>query len=379
METTTLRNWKISPSTVDWHSKDSYVFFDPLNPPRQLDDILKKLPKLPGHICLFTSSSEKIVVLSKEACLISAQACNKHLQTSKKDSWLIALPTFHVSGLSILARSFVGDIPYYKLDLPWLAETFVKILQEKSLTLSSLVPAQVWDLVEKNLRAPSSLRAIIVGGSGMTEDVYQGARSLGWPLLPSYGLTEACSQVATASLDSLNSKDLPTRLDILAHMQLRIQNQRVEIKSPCLFKGYFLVASGIFSKREPSAAWFPTEDMGKVQDGKFIFSSRKDSQIKILGELVSLDLLSQRLQVLIKKLKLSKEFFIIPFEDARRGYKLRLVTTSFDPMEINLLLKDFNNGVRGFEKIKSVYCLDQIPKSSLSKIKPQQINKHLEA
>ena len=42
----------------------------------------------------------------------------------------------------------------------------------------------------------------MTGGGALDPSLYKQARDLGWPLLPSYGLTECGSQVATASLSS---------------------------------------------------------------------------------------------------------------------------------------------------------------------------------
>ena len=66
---------------------------------------------------------------------------------------------------------------------------------------SSLVPAQVLDLVRAGLRPPPVLRAIVVGGGAISAELYRDARALGWPVLPSYGMTECCSQIATATHD----------------------------------------------------------------------------------------------------------------------------------------------------------------------------------
>ena len=44
---------------------------------------------------------------------------------------------------------------------------------------------------------------IISGGGGaVSDELYRDARALGWRVLPSYGMTECCSQVATALSDS---------------------------------------------------------------------------------------------------------------------------------------------------------------------------------
>ena len=63
-----------------------------------------------GHLALATSGSSiksgrKWALLSKAAILKSAEAVNFHLRSHCEDRWLLALPTFHVGGLSIYARA----------------------------------------------------------------------------------------------------------------------------------------------------------------------------------------------------------------------------------------------------------------------------------
>src|SRR5207253_1068669 len=91
----------------------------------------------------------------------------------------------------------------------WNPARTVKKWKDRKVTLTSLVPTQVFDLVSANLTAPKNLRAAVIGGGALDPSLYLKARELGWALLPSYGLTECASQVATASLDSLGKKEFP--------------------------------------------------------------------------------------------------------------------------------------------------------------------------
>ncbi len=81
---------------------------------------------------------------------------------------------------------------------------FAEEMNEGAVTLTSLVPTQVHDLVQCALACPPSLRAVVVGGAELDPVLGERARELGWPVLQSYGMTEAASQVATASLASLD-------------------------------------------------------------------------------------------------------------------------------------------------------------------------------
>ncbi|MBL7687804.1 MAG: AMP-binding protein, partial [Bdellovibrionaceae bacterium] len=169
--------------------------------------------------------SGSLVVLSHEALEVSARAVNSHLQVSSQDRWGLALPLFHIGGLMILIRAALVGVGVSRFDESWDARRFHRWLGDARVTLLSLVPTQVFDLVEAGLTAPRGLRAVIVGGARLEPELFQRARDLGWPLLVSYGMTECGSQVATGSLAE------PGVLRPLLHVEARSVDGVIEIRS----------------------------------------------------------------------------------------------------------------------------------------------------
>src|SRR5690606_25899155 len=58
-----------------------------------------------NHLIVQTSGSTgvaKWVALSHHSLIVSAQSVNNFLGITQEDSWLLALPTHHIAGLSIL-------------------------------------------------------------------------------------------------------------------------------------------------------------------------------------------------------------------------------------------------------------------------------------
>ena len=77
---------------------------------------------LAGHLLFSTSGSTgvgKWVALSRPALLASAQAVNVHLGVREDDHWLLALPTFHVGGMGIVARTYLADCGLSYYDSAW--------------------------------------------------------------------------------------------------------------------------------------------------------------------------------------------------------------------------------------------------------------------
>src|SRR5205807_587340 len=64
---------------------------------------------------------------------------------------------------------------------------------DEQITLVSLVPTQLRRLLDAGLREAPALRAILVGGGPVPADLL----STDLPVIPTYGMTETCSQVWT--------------------------------------------------------------------------------------------------------------------------------------------------------------------------------------
>jgi len=150
-----------------------------------------------------TTGTPKGVPLTVRHFSASAMASLAHLGVEKKDRWLACVPLFHIAGLSILTKSVLTGasvVLHKRFD----AETVSRSIDEQQITLLSLVPTMLQRLVDvrlaKKKRRVSSLRAILIGGASCSKTLWQQALNLRLPVLRTYGLTEACSQVATQPL-----------------------------------------------------------------------------------------------------------------------------------------------------------------------------------
>ncbi len=256
-----------------------------------------ELPELTDHVWLATSGTSgrlKIIALSRPALQASASAVNRRLAVASSDVWLNPLPLFHVGGLGILVRAALGGNRCTCLEA-WNPQDFVRRAGEAGATLSSLVPAQVHDLVAARRSCPASLRAIVVGGGMLDEDLRRRAADLGWPLLPSYGLSESASQVATAAPSSSDTSWLP----LLDHVEVRLGRDHVlELRGPSLLTGWLLFdGDGPARWEDPKVdGWFRTSDRGELRGEKLRVLGRADDLVKIRGELVDVAALGLALQ-----------------------------------------------------------------------------------
>ena len=363
----------INNNRVDWDSSKSHYFFNPRHPKAQnLKKLAKQISYFKSHIYLFTSGLGRICVISKQAFLESAQAVNRHLQVTEKDIWLICLPLFHVSGLSILARQFCGGFSVVRSLNSWEPKNFKRELSEKKASLCSLVPSQIYDLVRKNIKAPKNLRALIIGGDSLSPFLYKKARELGWPVLISYGLTETSSQIACSPLSSLRRKSFP-KIQLLSHVS--VKNRPARVKSSCLLTAYFDIEKKQLIPVLDSKGFFKLPDRVLFEGNQLVFQGRKEEEIKILGERVDFKKLSFLLEKLSQHLK--KEFYLLAVPDRRKGNQLVLITTNFDFLLNFSLVKKFNKKVLPFEQIQAIYTVPQIKKSLLAKFRQKTTLKQL--
>ncbi len=122
-----------------------------------------------SHTFLLTSGSSgqrKIVVHSVENHLASARAVTKHFSLDRKDTWLIALPLYHVGGLAILFRTLVSGMSYR---LKAHAQSLEEALLESRINIVSFVPTQLYRLLQNSAMRTrlSHMKAVVVGGAAV--------------------------------------------------------------------------------------------------------------------------------------------------------------------------------------------------------------------
>jgi O-succinylbenzoic acid--CoA ligase len=336
-----------------------------------------------SHVWVTSSGSSassqreiKLIGLSQKALFASAQAVNEHLDCSKADRWLNVLPLFHVGGLGIIYRAHLSQsdaVNLYDDSFKWNPEAFHQKLKSENITLTSLVPTQIFDLVAKKLRAPHPLRAVVVGGAALGPDLYRQARELGWPLLPSFGMTEVGSQIATAALSSLGCSGSRPKLQILKHMQVRVdENQFLFVKSPSLMSGYFQLLGNSFVENSfVEGTWFKTQDKAVVQNLQLEILGRGDDVIQVLGENVNLAFLREKLATIFSQNHYAGVWALIGSADLRKGSGLVLVLEEKNKSQIQLInqiIAQFNQQVLPFERLTQTSFVDSIPKTPLGKI-----------
>jgi O-succinylbenzoic acid--CoA ligase len=331
-------------------------------------------PELTGHILFETSGSSgtpKSVAISKPALLASAAAVNRHLSVTPASCWGLVLPLHHVGGFGVAARAYEAGCGLQEFGRRWEPKLFRDWLETHGVTHTSLVPTQVHDLVKAELTAPACLQAIVVGGGHLKPATGQAARDLGWPVLASYGMSEASSQIATHTLDSLQHLYQSAPIPLLPIWEARVSaDGLLEISGPALFSGY--VTGGKFTPRE--SAWHTTSDRVLLENRALTPLGRADTLVKILGELVDPEVIERELIFLSEGKLIPGTFAIIAVPDARAGHALVPVfESSVGSALIDSTLALYEKQAPGFRRLRPAAVISDFPRSELGKIRRNEL------
>ena len=253
-----------------------------------------------GAAVVFTSGTTgrpRGAVLSREALAASARAHGEALGWTGDDRWLLSLPAAHVGGLMIVVRCLQARravvVGGRRAAGSFDARETLRVVEGDRVTLLSVVPTMLARLLQARRRPPASLRAVLVGGAAAPWALLERARVRGWPVFATYGLTEACSQVATERAGEAPGgvgKPLPG-------MEVRVSGAAksagsggsvggIQVRGGALFDGYLGVEPGAPLERPFEAGgWFDTGDLGAVgEDGRLRIVGRRSDRIVTGGE-----------------------------------------------------------------------------------------------
>ena len=234
------------------------------------------LPYPDTRLIISTSGSEgkqRAVMLGNVQLDAAATASNKCLQLKPGDLWLNCLPLYHIGGQAILwrcARSAAGVL----LQNGFNVETVANDLHRYPVTHISLVPAMLAQLLERRVAPPTSLRVTLIGGAALAQPLYEKAVAAGWPLYPSYGMSETAAQLASFCPGDGPWHEGLVGTPMPGH-EIRINPAgRIAVRGPQVMLGY-LTGGGV----DPEG-WLTTGDLGSTDaTGRLTVTGRADDML----------------------------------------------------------------------------------------------------
>lgn len=292
--------------------------FEPASIPFESDAALPEFDAARPATIVFTSGSTgtpKAAVLTMANHLCNARASRRNLPLDPGDRWLLSLPLYHVSGLAVVFRCLEAGAT---VAFPSVDESPAASLERLKVTHVSLVPTQLQRLMadpsaESSL---SRLKAILLGGSAIPPGLIEEARRRRLPVRTTYGLTEAASQVATATESEL-AEGLRGPVSPLIPGSVRLDDSgQILLKGPTLFCGY--LEGDTVVRPEVGDGWFPTGDVGRLDEqGRLAVLGRKDLMFISGGENVH----PEEIERALCRLEGVLEAVVAPVDDADYGMR----------------------------------------------------------
>lgn len=322
---------------------------------------------------------------TRDSLIVSARAVNEHLRATSQDRLLNPLPLYHVGGFGTWLRARLIKAHWMDASaLKWSPSKFYQRLESERITITSLVPTQVHDLVALQLKAPPSLRAVVVGGGALASDLYFSARRLGWPLLPSYGMTEFGSQIATADLKSLEDtmNDFPD-VKVLPHIVGVHQEDRgtfIQSEAACLYQLEMRPDHQFSLEMKKRREGVLVDDRLEYNSQTRVIKvlGRRTRVVKIKGELVSLDEVQRELQRLCETKRLplkTHQMIVISHPHSRTENELVLMVEELQNFQHWLSLVSMHNAqAPDYKRISRVELVSELPKTVLGKIRSSEVH-----
>lgn len=290
------------------------------------------------HLWVPTSGTQSLkwVGLSLSGIKCAATALNQALGTTGEDLVMAPLPLTHVSGLMPFYRSLFGGYRVQSIAGAWQPENYVEALKSSSATLTSQVPTQVFDLVQRKLRAPSSLRHVLVGGAPLSSSLMVQAQALGWPLKLSWGATETTAACALFQADHGYYEFLP-------HTEATQENGVWKLRGPA-------IATTIIDPVQSSfhllgQEWASSDQVDLIDERRFVWQGRSDRIIKNRGEKVSLNAVQESMQKFLwQKFETLYDVYAEAIASEREGQVVKLFVESRTlPVSAEECLSEYNS------------------------------------
>lgn len=310
-----------------------------------------------------SSGTPKAVALSGSALKGAARAHQEHLNFS--GTWLLNLPLFHIGGFSIISRAFFLDsdiaLSSKKFDV---SETW-RWLQSGCINGISLVPTTLFRMMECPQKPHEALRVILLGGAPTETSLIEQALDFGLPIHQTYGLTEACSQVATEAKPRAGLMPLPG-------VELRERNGELLVKSPYLSCGFYN------KKIEPlplKEGFLETNDLVTMKPELKILGRKSD--LMISG---GLNIFPTEIESAMAGFNALRDFAVFPKVDKEWGDRICAVYSGHNETSPTIVeMRQHLKKTLDPRKIPKEWIRGEVPRSAAGKILRGELKKIYQA
>ena len=321
-----------------------------------------------------TTGQFKSVPLRWSQIKAHVQASQEVLGRSEQDNWLMVLPLFHVSGLSILMRSLYNGTAMTIME-SYDEEQVLQCIHDGRINMMSLVPTILKNLEPRIIH--HQLRVILLGGEFIPRPLVDACVEKQLPIYKTYGMTETFSQSVTMpvllNLNKLDSVGKP-----LPGMTVHIVNPDVDgvgeihLNGPMVMRGYI--------NREPIHGDFNTDDMGYVDEDGFLYILNRRTDLIISG---GENIYPKEIEDTVYAMQGVKECAVIPVADTKWG-QVPALFVAFDDIDalgtdLKMIVRDYISSKLAKYKVpKYITIMDALPRNGTGKIMRKSLASHLD-
>ena len=321
-----------------------------------------------------TTGQYKSVPLRWGQIKAHVQASQEVLGRSEQDNWLMVLPLFHVSGLSILMRSLYNGTAMTIME-SYDEEQVLQYIHDGHINMMSLVPTILKKLEPRITH--HQLRVILLGGEFIPRPLVDACVEKQLPIYKTYGMTETFSQSVTMpvllNLNKLDSVGKP-----LPGMTVHIVNPDVDgvgeihLNGPMVMRGYI--------NREPIHGDFNTDDMGYVDEDGFLYILNRRTDLIISG---GENIYPKEIEDTVYAMQGVKECAVIPVADTKWG-QVPALFVAFDDIDalgtdLKMIVRDYISSKLAKYKVpKYITIMDALPRNGTGKIMRKSLAAHLD-
>lgn len=321
-----------------------------------------------------TTGQFKSVPLRWSQIKAHVQASQEVLGRSEQDNWLMVLPLFHVSGLSILMRSLYNGTAMTIME-SYHEEQVLQCIHDGRINMMSLVPTILKNLEPRIIH--HQLRVILLGGEFIPRPLVDACVEKQLPIYKTYGMTETFSQSVTMpvllNLNKLDSVGKP-----LPGMTVHIVNPDVDgvgeihLNGPMVMRGYI--------NREPIHGDFNTDDMGYVDEDGFLYILNRRTDLIISG---GENIYPKEIEDTVYAMQGVKECAVIPVADTKWG-QVPALFVAFDDIDAlgtdsKMIVRDYISSKLAKYKVpKYITIMDALPRNGTGKIMRKSLAAHLD-
>lgn len=329
-----------------------------------------------------TSGKPKGAVLTYSNIFYSAMASAYHTGILPDDRWLCVLPLYHVGGLSIILRSILYGTAVDLME-KFDVEAVNHKLTHEPITLVSLVPTMLQRLLDarKEVWNPK-LRLVLLGGAAPSAELVGRCVEEGIPLATTYGLTEAASQVATATPQQVIKKPASVGKALIFN-SVRIVNDygkdcspdeigEIVVQGLSIMQGYY--KNDDANMKSFKDGWFHTGDMGyKDKDGDLFVVQRRSDLIVTGGE----NVYPAEVEAVLRQHPQIIEAVILGLNDSEWGQTVAaaIQLEANSNLSPDKIIEFARQHLAGYKIPRKIIFVDEFPQTGSGKIQRSEVRK----